>query len=225
MSQTTEKSKHQEQYETKIKDLSEYRTDEEKRLKQQNSAAREAASISHQKLMKYLPQQTAWYSVGMTETAKIAANNSLQRQLAEADAAYEGSMADLKRYVAAEEDAAADKLYEREQDAAAKQAAAYNEMMNMMRNGEYGVTTDDLREYLFGNSTAKSTDESFGEADLKGDFTEMQKQNLLAMYNSIANDPDKIKADNPTLEAYEDYDDLVAAIRRACLLPSGTTEK
>ena len=32
--------------------------------------------------------------------------------------------------------------------------------------------------------------------------------------------PDKIKADNPSLEAYEEYDDLIAAIRRACLLPS-----
>ncbi len=114
MSQTTEKSKHQNQYDAKINDLSAYQTDEEKRLKQQNSAAREAASISHQKLMKYLPQQTAGYSVGMTETAKIAANNSLQRQLAEADAAYESSVVDLNRYVAAEKDAAADKLYERE---------------------------------------------------------------------------------------------------------------
>lgn len=201
MSQTTEKSKHQEQYKTKIDALSAYQTDEEKRLKQQNSAAREAASISHQKLMKYLPQQTAGYSVGMTETAKIAANNSLQRQLAEADAAYEGSMADLKHYVAAEKDAAADKLYEREraeeqwqyqkdQDAAAKQEAIYNEMMTMMRNGEYG-TTAELEKYLFG--AAGNT--SFDGDDIGYTLTPEQQRNLLLEYNTIKNDPASAERD------------------------------
>ena len=36
----------------------------------------------------------------------------------------------------------------------------------------------------------------------------------------LVRSPDKIKADNPSLAAYEEYDDLIAAIRRACLLPS-----
>ena len=149
-------------------------------MKQQKSAAREAASISHQKLLKYLPQQTAGYSVGMTETAKIAANNSLQRQLAEADAAFDGSMADLNHYVAAEKDAAADKLYEREraeeqwnfqqdqwnyqkeQDTAAKQAAAqdfaFNSAVSAIEGMEFD-TVDALQNYVTGLKGKVSEDQ------------------------------------------------------------------
>lgn len=162
------------QYDTRIADLSAYQTDEETRLKQQKSAAREAANISHQKLLKYLPQQTAGYSVGMTETAKIAANNSLQRQLAEADAAFEGSVADLKHYVASEKDAAADKLYEREwaeeqwnhqkeQDAAAKTAAeqefAFNAAVSAIEGQEFD-TVAGLENYVSGLQS-KVSDEQF----------------------------------------------------------------
>jgi len=32
--------------------------------------------------------------------------------------------------------------------------------------------------------------------------------------------PDRIKAENPSLRAFEDYDELIGAIREACLLPS-----
>lgn len=141
----------------------------------------------------------------MTETAKIAANNSLQRQLAEADAAYEGSVADLKHYVASEKDAAADKLYEREwaedqrtyerkwaedQKAAAEQESVYNTLKSAMQNGDY-TTVADLERYLFGAEGQADFDES----DAGYGLTPVQKADLLNMYNTIKNDPKQQEAD------------------------------
>lgn len=183
--------------------------------------------------MKYLPEQTAGYSVGMTETAKIAANNSLARQLADADAAHTEATSELNRYVAEQENAAFDQYYQRgqeekqwnlqqeqwnlqqeqwqyqkDQDAAAKQEAIYNEMMTMMRNGEYG-TTAELEKYLFG--AAGNT--SFDEDDIGYTLTPEQQRNLLLEYNTIKNDPASAERDE-ALRPKTDKDKLyVSALK------------
>ena len=93
--------------------LDQYKTDAQKQLAQQRQATKQSADINYQKLMKYLPQQTKGYSIGMTETAKIAANNALQRQLAQADMDYAGKMLELNNYLRTEQERLDDKEYQR----------------------------------------------------------------------------------------------------------------
>ena len=159
------------QYKNKLSSLDSYKSEAEAQLAQQQAASRQAAQLSYQKLLKYLPQQTAGYSVGMTETAKIAANNSLQRQLADADAQHQSSLAELNRYVAEQENAAFDQYYQRgqeekqwdfqqeqwqyqkDQDAAAKTAAeqefAFNAAVSAIEGQEFD-TVAGLENYVRG---------------------------------------------------------------------------
>lgn len=157
------------QYKNKLSSLDSYKSEAEAQLAQQQKASRQAAQLSYQKLLKYLPQQTAGYSVGMTETAKIAANNSLQRQLADADAQHQSSLAELNRYVAEQENAAFDQYYQRgqeekqwdfqqeqwqyqkDQDAAAKTAAAQDFAFDSAVSAIEGIefdTVDALETYV-----------------------------------------------------------------------------
>jgi len=116
-----------------VNSLEQYKTEQEKMLQQQKRQAEADAYTNYQKRRKYLPQRTAGQSLGMTETAKIAANNSYRQNVAAADTVYSKGMSDLNNYVRTEKKA--------EQD------EAYNMALNMME-GQYWNTTDELSTNL-----------------------------------------------------------------------------
>ena len=136
-------------------DLDQYKTDAQRQIEEKRRNSQQAADINYQKLQKYLPQQTKGYSIGMTETAKIAANNAYQRQLAQAESDYNADMTELNNYVRQEQERLDDK-------AKAEQDANYNEIMSSVRNGEYN-TVADLDKYL-GITTNENGDKVFGES-------------------------------------------------------------
>ena len=165
--------------------LDAYRTEREAQLKQKQQSARQAADITHQKLLKYLPQRTKGFSDGMTETAKIAANNAYMRQLAEADNTFSTEMSELNNYVRGEQE----RLEDKEK---AAQTERYNEIMTTVRNGEYN-TVADLERYL--GITADGTGaKSFGEGSIAEGLSDTQKANLLNLYRTIETDP--VQAEN-----------------------------
>lgn len=175
--------------------LDQYKTDAQKELERKRAAQQQSADISHQKLMKYLPQQTKGYSIGMTETAKIAANNAYQRQLAEADAAYTDGVTELNNYVRQEQERLEDK-------AKAEQAERYNEIMNAVRNGDYN-TTADLEKYL-GITSDETGKKTFGDGSVGAGLSDFQQANLLNLYNTIANDPAQIEADKEYAQTHNE---------------------
>ena len=170
--------------------LDQYKTDAQRQIEEKRRNSQQAANINYQKLQKYLPQQTKGYSIGMTETAKIAANNAYQRQLAEAESDYNADMTELNNYVRTEQERLDDK-------AKAEQDANYNEIMSSVRNGEYN-TVADLDKYL-GITTNENGDKVFGESSIAAGLSDTQQANLLNLYNTIAGDPEQKESD----EAYE----------------------
>ena len=128
----------------------------------------------------------------MTETAKIAANNAYQRQLAEADAAYTDGMTELNNYMRQEQERLDDK-------AKAEQAERYNEIMSAVQNGEYN-TAADLARYLGINESK----DGFGEGSIAADLSDFQKANLLNMYQTRASDPAQIEADKEYAQTHNE---------------------
>ena len=152
--------------------LDQYKTDAQKQLEQKRQNARQAADISYQKLQKYLPHQMAGKSVGMTESAQIAANSAYQKALAQADSEYATGMTDLQNYVRTEKKA--------EQD------AAYNELMTSIEAGEFN-TTDQLEEYVR-SAKGRVSDEQMAALERK-----------LSYYKSA---PEQIAADESFRASY-----------------------
>ena len=159
--------------------LDQYKTDAQKQLAQQRQATKQSADINYQKLMKYLPQQTKGYSIGMTETAKIAANNALQRQLAQADMDYAGKMLELNNYLRTEQERLDDKEYQRRWNEDEKE---YNRGRDALMDQRY----EDETEYNRGRDALmdqryKDETEYNHEQDAKKD--QQAKQNEL--FNQI----------------------------------------
>ena len=97
--------------------------------------AQERAAINQQKLLKYLEQTSAGQSVGMTESAKIAAANNYSRDVAAADDAYNQGVADLNNYV-------------RDQQKAEQDENFNNAMITI--DSQTWNTTADLENYIKG---------------------------------------------------------------------------
>lgn len=114
-------------------------------LEEQKAKQQEQAALNHQKLLKYLPQQTAGQSLGMTESAKIAAYNALVAQQGAAESEYNRGINELNNYVREQE-----KAEEAEQKA--EQDGIYNEVMTTIDSGSWN-TVDELKAYLWGDPT------------------------------------------------------------------------
>lgn len=158
--------------------LDQYRTDQEKVLRQQQESAKRAAYLNQQKLLKYLPQRTAGQSVGMTETAKIAANNAYQQNVAAADAVFAEGMNDLNNYVRTEQERLDDK-------AKAEQDAAYNEIMTTIDSQSWN-TTAELKNYLFGED---------GQSGVAAGLSDSQRAQVQQRLDFYRNNRDQQAAD------------------------------
>lgn len=109
--------------------------------------------------------------MGMTETAKIAANNAYQQNVAAADAAFAEGMRDLNNYVRTEQKA--------EQD------AAYNEIMTTIDSQTWN-NTDELRKYLFGEG---------GNGGAAAGLSDAQRAQVQQRLDFYVNNPDQQAAD------------------------------
>ena len=160
-------------------DLDAYKSEQQKQLEAQKARAQESAYINHQKLLKYLEQSSAskGYSVGMTESAKIAAANQYSQDVAAADAAYNQGMGELNHYLRTEQERLDDKA-KAEQKAA--QDAAYNRVLSLINDGYYNKA-EDIKVYI----------DQLGE----GTVSEEQKNDLLYRYGVIAADPNQQAAE------------------------------
>lgn len=167
--------------------LDQYRTDAENVLKQKQQSAKQAADVSYQKLLKYLPHQTAGQSIGMTETAKIAANNSYQRALASADSEYAAGMTDLLNNYRAEKQAEMDRVK-------ADQDAFYNDLITSIEAGEFN-TTSELENYI--NSA-------------KGKVSDDQMIALERKLNFYKNDSEQQAADQEYKNTHDENGNLIA---------------
>ena len=162
--------------------LENYKTEQQRLLASQQQKAKEQAALDHQKLLKYLPQQTAGQSLGMTESAKIAAYNALTEQKGAADAAYNRGVADLNNYV-------------REQEKS-EQDALYNEIMTTIDSGSWN-TVDDLEKYLWGEPTMNDagTKTYNKNSGLYGKLSDIQKAQVDQRLQMYANNPEQKAAD------------------------------
>lgn len=119
----------------------------------------------------------------MTETAKIAANNAYQRQVAQADADYAADMTELNNYVRTEQERLDDKAYERQQAEAAQEKAdkeaMFNEAKQIITSGQWN-TTAELENYVSG---------------VQGKVSEDQYNILMQYANTYKNDPEQQLAD------------------------------
>lgn len=198
----------------KTYNLDQYMTDAQKQLKQKQQSARQAADISYQKLQKYLPQQTAGQSVGMTETAKIAANNAYQRALAEADSDYAADMTELQNYVRTEKQAEEDKAYERawqedqrkyERDQATKAEAKsaqdelYGEVMTKIEAGEFNTTTE-LENYL--NTQIDTNGDGTPDATILAQMSPSQQALVRGKLDYYKANPDQVAANKNYVDNY-----------------------
>lgn len=119
----------------------------------------------------------------MTETAKIAANNAYQQNVAAADAAFAEGMSDLNNYVRTEQKA--------EQD------AAYNEIMTTIDSQSWN-TTDELSNYLFGED---------GQGGVAAGLSDSQRAQVQQRLDFYRNNRDQQAADN----AYNDQKTLAVS--------------
>ena len=160
-------------------ELDAYKSEQQKLLEAQKARAQESAAINHHKLLKYLEQSSAskGYSVGMTESAKIAAANQYSQDVAAADAAYNQGVADLNNYVRDQQKA------ERDEN--------FNNIMTTIDSKTWN-TTADLENYLYGEVGADGK-RSGGVADGLSDFQKKEIENRLNFYK---NNPDQQAADN-----------------------------
>ena len=151
-------------------------------LLDQKARSKEQAAINYQKLMKYLPQRTAGQSVGMTESAQIAANNALSQQQAVADATFQQGMMDLNNYV-------------REQEKA-EQDGLYNEIMTTIDSGSWN-TTDELKAYLWGEPTQSPTGPVYSnkQDSIYSKLSPEQKAQVDQRLRMYENNPEQIAAD------------------------------
>ena len=85
-----------------------------------------------------------------------------------------------------------------EERAKAEQERAYNEIMTTVRNGEYN-TVADLEKYL-GIVKGEGSSVSFGDGSISAGLSDIQRQNLLNLYQTIASDPDQQAADQELKE-------------------------
>lgn len=173
--------------------LEDYKTDAEKQLKQKQTNARQAAQISYEKLKKYLPQQTAGQSLGMTETAQISASNAYLKALAEADADYAAGMADLMNNYRVEKKAEQDDIY--------------NEIMTTIDSGSFN-TTAELENYLYG-AVGEDGKRSGGVIDgLNG----MKRAQVEQRFNYYKANPDQVETDAEYNDAYNEDGSLKKTI-------------
>ena len=164
--------------------LENYKSEQEKLFDQKRDAAKQAAFVNHQKLLKYLPQQTAGQSLGMTETAKIAASNAYQQNVAAADAAFAEGMSELNNYVRTEQERLDDK-------AKAEQDETFNNVMTTIDSQTWN-TTADLENYIKG---------------YEGKVSDTQWQEIQGRLKYYQENPDQQAADN----AYNDQKTLAVS--------------
>ena len=173
-------------------DLDQYKTDAQKQIEEKRRNSQQAADINYQKLQKYLPQQTKGYSIGMTETAKIAANNAYQRQLAQAESDYNADMTELNNYVRTEQERLDDKEkaeQERLEDKAkAEQDKLFNEAKGIIEGGAWN-TGSELQNYISG---------------LEGKLSDNQYGVLKQYAGSIANNREQKAAEIEQSKAYNE---------------------
>jgi hypothetical protein len=152
-------------------------------LEEQKAKQQEQAALNHQKLLKYLPQQTAGQSLGMTESAKIAANNALVAQQGAAESEYNRGVAELNNYV-------------REQEKA-EQDGIYNEVMTTIDSGSWN-TVDELKAYLWGEPTNGATGLVYSDKpnSLYSKLTPEQQAQVDQRLRMYENNPEQIAADN-----------------------------
>lgn len=119
--------------------LDDYYTDQEKKLARARDEKKRQANLSSMKLQKYLGNDESLarqgYSQGMTETARIAAENSRQKALAAADNDYTDSYSNLMNQYRVEKEA--------------KQQEAFDQAMTTIDSGTWH-TTAGLEEYIKG---------------------------------------------------------------------------
>ena len=156
--------------------LDEYYTDQEKKLAQARDEKKRQANLSSMKLQKYLGNDESLarqgYSQGMTETARIAAENSRQKALAAADNDYTDSYSNLMNQYRVEKEAAQDKSYE--------------ELMGQIDSTDW-KDADSLQKYLYGE------DKTLNEGDLAYGFSDEHLANIKLREGEITDGFEKKK--------------------------------
>lgn len=152
--------------------LDQYKTDGEKALERKKNAAKAQADASFQKLLKYLPHgeraAAAGYSQGLSETARINAENSRLRAYAQAENDYADAHAELLNNYRLEKKAEQDDVY--------------NETVAMIDNQNWN-TVDDLQKYLYGED--RNDD---GKGGVTEHLSDAQRMQIAQKYSTWAND-------------------------------------
>lgn len=159
--------------------LDEYYTDQEKKLAQARDEKKRQANLSSMKLQKYLGNDESLarqgYSQGMTETARIAAENSRQKALAAADNDYTDSYSNLMNQYRVEKEAEQDKKE-------AKQDKAYEELMGQIDSTDW-KDADSLQKYLYGeDKTLNEGDIAYGLRDEQLKNIELREKDIVGAF-------------------------------------------
>lgn len=196
-------------------ELDAYKTEQTKLLEAQKARAQESAYINHQKLLKYLEQSSAskGYSVGMTESAKIAAANQYSQDVAAADAAYNQGMGKLNNYLRTEQERLDDKAKAEQK---VKQDEIYGEVMTKIESGEFNTTTE-LSNYL-NDKTIDTDGDGVPESSFLDLMSPTQRATVQGKLSYYQKKPEQIAADE---EYYKQFPSAAPASDPAASVTTG----
>lgn len=131
------------------------------RLAADKEAAEQAAWVSYQKLLKYMPTQNkanGLYGQGISESGALQAQSAYATRQGEIDTQYQDSMSDLEKYYTTKTETYLNQLYEQaKEDIGSRPYATTEELQDFVRRN-YGNLRDDQVASLM--NLAKANDEN-----------------------------------------------------------------
>lgn len=131
------------------------------RLAADKEAAEQAAWVSYQKLLKYMPTQNkanGLYGQGISESGALQAQSAYATRQGEIDTQYQDSMSDLEKYYTTKTETYLNQLYEQAKaDIGNRPYATTEELQDFVRRN-YGNLRDDQIASLM--NLAKANDEN-----------------------------------------------------------------
>lgn len=174
---------------------------EVQRLAADKEAAEQAAWVSYQKLLKYMPTQNkanGLYGQGLSESGALQAQAAYASRQGDIDMQYQGSMSDLERYYSSKKENYLANLYEQAKaDIGNRPYATAKELQEYVKQ-HYGHLRDDQVASLM--SLAEANSENISRAN------EESARNRIA--NSYVNSIEQYIAES-------DYGNAKAALEKA----------
>lgn len=140
--------------------LEQYKTDKEKELTEKKNRQQQQEQVNYRKLLKYLPNQLDGASDGVMASAKIAASNTLAKNLAAIETEYTSGMNEVLNNYRIEKQAEEEREQERIRQ---EQDSVFNNAMTTIDSQTWN-TTNDLEKYVTGFK-GKVSDSQYGELE------------------------------------------------------------